>query len=142
MVEWALGGTTTTSAQGAFSFVAVAGTSVLAVSAENHKTRLQSGIAMVSGETVTKAVELVPETFDALPVPDTQSTQKIVTPADKADHLHQPFAAVVKNETLTASTCFAPYQEPVNIYLGITSDHPDLVPYFFLLNTGDQVTVL
>ncbi len=45
----------------------------------------------------------------------------------------------VENGNLVISTCFAPYQEPVNIYLGMTLDDPDFSSFFFMFNTDDQL---
>ncbi len=78
----------------------------------------------------------------SLPVPDSQSTEKILNPAGKADYLNQPFAAFIENGNLILSTRFAPYREPVNIYLGFTLDHPDFSSLFILFNTNDQLDLL
>lgn len=141
-VQWSLGGNATTDEQGFFSIVAVAGSCALVTSADDYQIRLRADVSLSSGKTTTLAIELIPEFFEALPMPDSQLMEKIVNPASKADYLNQPIAAVVDNGNLTISTCFAPYQEPVNIYLGITLDHPNLSSYFFLFNSDDQLNFL
>ena len=141
-VEWSLGGNAMTDEQGFFSIVAVAGSCALVTSADDYQIRLRADVSLSSGKTTTLAIELIPEVFEALPVPESQLTEKILNPASKADYLNQPLAAVVEDGNLTISTCFAPYQEPVNIYLGITLDHPDLASYFLLFNSDDQLNFL
>ena len=138
-IEWALGGNATTDSQGFFSIVAVAGSCVLVTSSENYQTRLRGDVSLSSGKTTTLAIELVPENFVPLPVPESQSMEKILSPAGGADYLNQPFAAYVEDGNLIISTCFAPYQEPVNIYLLMTLDDPDFSSFFFLFNTDDQL---
>ena len=142
VVQWSLGGESVTNYQGYFSIVAVAGTCALVTSADDYKTRLRADVSLSSGKTTTLAIELVPDAFEPLPVPESQLTEMILKPADKADYLNQPLAAVVEDGNLTISTCFAPYQEAVNIYLGITLDHPDLSSYFLLFNSDDQLDFL
>ena len=141
-VQWSLGGNATTDEQGFFSIVAVAGSCALVTSADDYQIRLRADVSLSSGKTTTLAIELIPEIFEALPMPDSQLMEKILNPASKADYLNQPIAAVVDNGNLTISTYFAPYQEPVNIYLGITLDHPNLSSYFFLFNSDDQLNFL
>ena len=139
LVDWALGGNATTDSQGFFSIVAVAGTCVLVTSSENYQTRLRGDVSLSSGKTTTLRIELVPENFVSLPVPESQSMEKILSPAGGPDYLNQPFAAYVEDGNLVISTCFAPYQEPVNIYLGMTLDNPDFSSFFFMFNPDDQL---
>ena len=138
-VDWALGGNATTDSQGFFSIVAVAGTCVLVTSSENYQTRLRGDVSLSSGKTTTLSIELVPENFVSLPVPESQSMEKILNPAGEADYLNQPFAAYVEDGNLVISTCFAPYQEPVSIYLLMTLNDPDFSSFFFLFNPDDQL---
>ncbi len=141
-VQWSLGGNATTDEQGFFSIVAVAGSCALVTSADDYQIRLRADVSLSSGKTTTLAIELIPEVFEALPMPDSQLMEKILNPASKADYLNQLLAAVVEDDNLIISTCFAAYQEPVSIYLGITLDHPDLSSYFFLFNSDDQLNFL
>ena len=141
-VQWSLGGEAVTDSQGYFSIVAVAGTCALVTSADDYQIRLRTDVSLSSGKTTTLAIELVPDAFEPLPVPETQITEMILNPACKADYLNQPLAAFVQDGNLSVSSCFAPYQEPVNIYLGMTLSDPDFLPYFFLFNTDDQLGLL
>ena len=111
-IDWALGGNATTDSQGFFSIVAVAGSCVLVTSSENYQTRLRGDVSLSSGKTTTLAIELVPENFVSLPVPESQSMEKILTPAGEADYLNQPFAAYVEDGNLVISTCFCVLSRP------------------------------
>ena len=142
MVQWALGGEAATGEKGYFSIVAVAGTCALVTSADDYQIRLRADVSLSSGKTTTLAIELVPESFVALPVPDSQITEKILNPASKADHVNQPMAAFVEDGNLIITTCFPPYQEPVNIYLGMTIDDTDFSSFFFLFNKDDHLDFL
>ncbi len=144
-VSWSLGGiedgSELTSANGYFSIVAVAGTSALVSSAENYKINIRTDVSLSSGKTTTVAVKLVPDVSEPLPVPDTQSTEQILTPAQSPDPVIQPFTASIIDDEFIISTLFAPYETPVNIYLGLSLDFPELSSYIFLFNSNDQFDV-
>lgn len=141
-VSWNNSADACTFEDGYFSMITVAGTGVLTTSALEYKTNLRTDIAVMSGETKTITIKLIPANSSALPVPHGISVDYITNPLSLPDPEVQPFAASIVSENLIISALFPAYKTPVYIYLGLSCDHPDLLTWFFLFNTENQIVSL
>ena len=141
-IDWNMGGKIVSDSDGNFSFVAIAGTGVLITTSAGYKNNLRTNIYVPSGEITTVTVKLVSDTLSPLLVPDSPLSEIILNPMQIPDPEVQPLGAGVENDNLNISACFAPYETPVSIYLGITSDYPEFVPYFFLFNKDNQLEAM
>jgi len=141
-IDWNMGGKVVSANDGNFSFVAIAGAGVLTTTLSGYKNNLRTNISVLPGETTNVMVKLISDTLSPLSVPASKMTELILNPASIPDPETQPFVAGIDDDKFNISACFAPYETPVNLYLGFTSDYPDLVPYFFLFNMENQIEIM
>ncbi|SLM31439.1 hypothetical protein MTBBW1_330006 [Desulfamplus magnetovallimortis] len=136
-VQWNLGGETFSSENGYFSTIVVAGEGLVTTSLANYQTNLKAKVQLGSGETKKILVFVAPVESSCIEAPDMPLVEEIVSPGMEPDASFQPFAVRVVYSDLVFSALFPPYDEKVNIYLGMTSDAPELSPYLLLFDSDD-----
>ncbi|SLM31416.1 exported hypothetical protein [Desulfamplus magnetovallimortis] len=136
-VQWNLGGETFSSENGYFSTVVVAGEGLVTTSLANYQTNLKAKVLLGSGETKKILISIVPEESSCIKAPDKPIVELIASPMTYPDPDLQPFAAGVVDSNLVFSALFPPYDQNVNIYLGITTDVPGLSSYLFLFDSNN-----
>ena len=137
------GGSTVTLDDGYFSGVAVAGTEAAVTStATGYHTDVQVDIAIMAGAATSLTIQMISDASTAQPVPSSQQLYVINEPKEDPDPLTQPFAAKELQGNLYLNALFPLYQEPVNIYVGVTPDIPGMAGKIFLFNKNNELVEL
>ncbi|SLM31434.1 exported hypothetical protein [Desulfamplus magnetovallimortis] len=134
-VQWNLGGETFSSENGYFSTVVVAGEGLITTSLANYQTNLKAKVLLGSGETKKIQLFVAPVESSCIEAPDKPIVEEIVSPMIEPDASCQQFAVGVVDSNLVFSALFPPYDEKVNIYLGMTTDAPELSSYLLLFDS-------
>jgi hypothetical protein len=134
------GGSTVTLDEGYFSGIAVAGTDAAVTStATGYYTNVQENITIQAGATASFAIQMVADASAPQPAPLTKQWYKIIEPKKDPAPLTQPFAVKASAGSLCFNALFPLYQEPVNIYLGISPDLPGMSGKIFLFNENNEL---
>ena len=137
------GGSTVTLDDGYFSGVAVAGTEAAVTStATGYHTDVQVDIAIMAGAATSLTIQMISDASASQPVPSSQQLYVINEPKEDPDPLTQPFAAKELQGNLYLNALFPLYQEPVNIYVGVTPDIPGMAGKIFLFNKNNELVEL
>ena len=137
------GGSTVTLDDGYFSGVAVAGTEAAVTStATGYHTDVQVDIAIMAGAATSLTIQMISDASAAQPVPSSQQLSVINEPKEDPDPLTQPFAAKELQGNLYLNALFPLYQEPVNIYVGVSPDIPGMAGKIFLFNKNNELVEL
>ena len=137
------GGSTVTLDDGYFSGVAVAGTEAAVTStATGYHTDVQVNIAIMAGAATSLTIQMISDASAAQPVPSSLRLYVINEPKEDPDPLTQPFAAKELQGNLYLNALFPLYQEPVNIYVGVTPDIPGMAGKIFLFNKNNELVEL
>ena len=141
-VQWSLGGETFSSETGYFSTIVLPGEGLVTTTSSNYKINLKGNVVLTSTERKRIDITLLPEAPSLLPPPDQPIISEISDPQPYPDPYIQPFAAGEIDSNFVISARFPAYQSDVSIYLGISSDAPELAPYFLLYNAKDELIVM
>ena len=137
------GGSTVTLDDGYFSGVTVAGTDAAVTStATGYHTNVQVDIAIMAGAATSLTIQMISDASAAQPVPSSQQLYVINEPKEDPDPLTQPFAAKELQGNLYLNALFPLYQEPVNIYVGVSPDIPGMAGKIFLFNKNNELVEL
>jgi hypothetical protein len=140
LVSCNTGGSTQSLDEGYYTMVAVAGTgATVSTSKAGYQTNFKTGVAITTGDTTPLTVQVVPEGSPAQPVPQGQYAYHVIDPADDPNPPTQPFAAAVSGNNLLFKALFPSYQQPVDLYLGMTINYPGLSGRLFLINTNNAI---
>ena len=141
-VQWSLGGETVSSETGYFSTIVLPGEGLVTTTSSNYKINLKGNVVLTSTERKRLDITLLPEVSSLLPPPDQPIISEISDPQPYPDPYLQPFAAGEIDSNFVISARFPAYQSDVSIYLGISSDAPELAPYFLLYNVKDELVIM
>ena len=141
-VQWSLGGETVSSETGYFSTIVLPGEGLVTTTSSNYKVNLKGNVVLTSTERKRLDITLLPEGSSLLPPPDQPIMSEISNPLPYPDPYLQPFAAGEIDSNFVISARFPAYQSDVSIYLGISSDAPELAPYFLLYNVKDELVIM
>jgi hypothetical protein len=132
------GGATQTLDQGYFAGVAVAGTGAVMTTLTGYQQNVRAPVTVTAGGTTTLNIQVVPQDSAPQPSPDGQSTCEVLDPAEEPRPMSQPFAAKIAGQNLEFSMLFPAYDQPVDLYVGMTIDYPGLSGKLFLIDQNDN----
>ncbi len=137
------GGATQSLDEGYYTMVAVAGTgATVSTSKSGYQTNFKTGVVITTGDTTPLTIQVVSESASADPVPQGQSLYQVLDPSADPNPPTQPFAAAVSGNNLHFKALFPSYQQPVDLYLGMTINYPGLPGRLFLINTDNAIVEL
>jgi hypothetical protein len=134
------GGSTQSLDEGYYTMVVVAGTgATVSTSKSGYKTNFKTGVVITTGDTTPLTIQVVPESSPAQPVPQGQDVYQVLDPSENPSPPTQPFAAAVAGNNLQFKALFPSYQQPVDLYLGMTINYPGLSGRLFLINSDNAI---
>jgi hypothetical protein len=136
------GGATVSLDQGYFSSVAVAGTGVVTTARAGYQTNVKGGVHVKAGATTNLSIQVVPQNASPQDAPSGIHIFNILDPAEDPKPPTQPFAAKVTGSNLEFNAIVARYQQPVDVYLGLTINDAQHAGKFFLVNESDSLVEL
>jgi hypothetical protein len=131
------GGSTVSLAQGYYAGVAVAGTGVVTTAKAGYQTNVRSGVYVKSGSTTRLNIQVVSQNASAHASPSKIRIFNVLDPAEEPKPPTQPFAARVSGANLEFNAVFPRYEQPVDIYLGLTIDDGQHSGKLFLVGEND-----
>jgi hypothetical protein len=137
------GGSTQSLDQGYYTMVVVAGTGATVwTSRAGYQTHFKTGVVITTGDTTPLTINVVPESALAQPIPQGQNVHQVLSPSDDPNPPSQPFAAGVSGNNLQFKALFPAYQQPVDLYLGLSINYPGLSGRLFLINADNAIVEL
>jgi hypothetical protein len=132
------GGATESLDQGYFASVAVAGTGAVVTTLSGYQQNVRAPVTVTAGSTTTLNIQVIPQDRALQSSPTASTTYEILDPAAEPRSPTQPFAAKIAGENLEFSMLFPAYDQPVDLYVGMTIDYPGLSGKLFLIDqNGD-----
>jgi hypothetical protein len=137
------GGSTQSLDEGYYTMVVVAGTgATVSTSKSGYQTNFKTGVVITTGDTTPLNIQVVPESSPGQPIPQGQYAYQVLDPSDDPNPPTQPFAAAVSGNNLQFKALFPSYQQPVDLYLGMTINYPGLSGRLFMVKSDNTIVEL
>jgi hypothetical protein len=133
------GGATQSLEQGYFASVAVAGTGAVVTTLSGYQQNVRAPVTVTAGDTTSLNIQVIPQVSALQPSPSATNFYEILDPAEEPRPPAQPFSAKITGEHLEFNILFPGYDQPVDLYLGMTIDDPGLSGKLFLFDQNDKL---